>query len=58
MPCFLKRVSNRILGINPREGDPVVVPDSPYFVNLAADLTAPEPLAVGERDTKLRACRR
>lgn len=48
MPCSLKRVSNRILDRNPREGDPVVVPNRPYFVNLAADLTAPEHLAVGE----------
>jgi hypothetical protein len=47
MPCFLKRVSNRILDSNPREGDPVVVPNSPYFVNVAADLTAPEHLCCG-----------
>jgi len=33
---------------NPREGDPVVVPNGPYVVNPAADLTAPEHLPVGE----------
>ena len=27
---------------NPREGDPVVVPTGPYFINVSADLRAPE----------------
>jgi predicted AlkP superfamily pyrophosphatase or phosphodiesterase len=32
---------------NPREGDPVVVPNGPYFINVAADLNGAEPPPVG-----------
>jgi len=32
---------------NPREGDPVVVPTGPYFINVAADLNGPERIPAG-----------
>ena len=32
---------------NPREGDPVVVPTGPYFINVAADLNGAEHIPVG-----------
>jgi len=32
---------------NPREGDPVVVPNGPYLISVAADLNAPEHPPVG-----------